>query len=83
MRRFLIPACLLLFLVACSSETPDVSFMVFGDAAELAAYESLVAAFTEAQADTTSRDELIPRSASDNREWNRLEPRHDAARVFF
>ncbi len=60
MRRFLIPACLLLFLVACSSETPDVSFMVFGDAAELAAYESLVAAFTEAQADTTVTLTHIP-----------------------
>ena len=33
---------LLLSLVACQNEAADVSFMVFGDAAELAAYENLV-----------------------------------------
>jgi multiple sugar transport system substrate-binding protein len=34
-----------LLVVACGGDTEDVSFMVFGDPAELAAYEALVAEF--------------------------------------
>lgn len=46
-RAFLL--CSLFLLVACSAgETDAVSFMVFGDTAELAAYEALVAAYEEA-----------------------------------
>lgn len=40
---FVLP--LLLFLAACDRPTPAVSFMVFGDTAEYAAYDALVAAF--------------------------------------
>ena len=50
----------LLFLFACRSEPATVSFMVFGDAAEFAAYESLVAAFADAQDDVTVTLSHIP-----------------------
>ena len=43
-----------------AAEPVDISFMVFGDAAELAAYESLVAAFTESQSDVTVTLTHIP-----------------------
>ncbi len=44
--------CLFVLLAACRPAEPEaVSFMVFGDAAEFAAYESLVAAFEEAHSD--------------------------------
>ncbi len=49
-----------LFLFACRSEPATVSFMVFGDAAEFAAYESLVAAFAGAQDDVTVTLSHIP-----------------------
>ncbi len=49
-----------LFLFACRSEPATVSFMVFGDAAEFAAYEALVAAFTGAQDDVTVSLSHIP-----------------------
>ena len=59
-RFFLLLSMLLLSLVACQNEAADVSFMVFGDAAELAAYENLVAAFTESQSDVTVTLTHIP-----------------------
>jgi multiple sugar transport system substrate-binding protein len=65
MKRLLFPA-LLLFLVACRNKPVGVSFMVFGDAAELAAYQSLVDAFTESHADVTVTLTHIP-SQSDYR----------------
>lgn len=40
-----------LLLVGCGASRPSVSFMVFGDAAEFAAYQELVAAFEDAHAD--------------------------------
>lgn len=42
---------LLSLLIACNADPATVSFMVFGDAAEYAAYESLVAAFENAHPD--------------------------------
>jgi multiple sugar transport system substrate-binding protein len=51
---------LLLSLVACQSQPAEVSFMVFGDAAEFAAYESLVEAFTTSQSDVTVTLTHIP-----------------------
>ncbi|HOU39938.1 MAG TPA: sugar ABC transporter substrate-binding protein [Promineifilum sp.] len=50
----------LLFLFACRSEPATVSFMVFGDAAEFAAYESLVKAFADAQDEVTVTLTHIP-----------------------
>jgi len=60
MKRLLLLICLLLLLVACQSEPADVSFMVFGDAAEYAAYQSLVDAFIESQSDVTVTLTHIP-----------------------
>ena len=60
MKRLLILISLLLLLVACRQEPVDISFMVFGDAAEFAAYQSLVDAFTESQSDVTVTLSHIP-----------------------
>ena len=52
MRRTILPLVLFFLLAACRPAEPEaVSFMVFGDAAEFAAYESLVAAFEAEHAD--------------------------------
>lgn len=52
---------LLLGVVACdSAESDTVSFMVFGDPAELAAYEALVAAFESAHPDIDIDLQHIP-----------------------
>jgi multiple sugar transport system substrate-binding protein len=48
MRKLIYLLTLFLWLMACRSEPDPVSFMIFGDAAEFAAYEALVAAFEEA-----------------------------------
>lgn len=48
MRRIFLPLLLLLLLGGCRPPVAKVSFMVFGDAAEYAAYESLVAEFESA-----------------------------------
>jgi len=45
MRRFLIFLPCILLLAACRQSPASISFMVFGDPAEYAAYEALVAAF--------------------------------------
>ncbi|CUS05852.1 Extracellular solute-binding protein, family 1 [Candidatus Promineifilum breve] len=49
MRKLAVLFVCLLCLAACQSDPAPVSFMVFGDAAEFAAYEALVAAFEESQ----------------------------------
>ena len=59
-RLLLLTPLLLLFLVACRQEPADVSFMVFGDPAEFAAYQSLVDAFTASQADVSVTLSHIP-----------------------
>ena len=60
MKRLLLLSVLLLFLIACRQEPADVSFMVFGDAAELTAYQSLVDAFIESQSEVTVTLTHIP-----------------------
>ena len=59
MKRFwlLLP---LLFLIACRTEPTEITFMVFGDAAEFAAYQTLVAAFGAAQDDVTVALSHVP-----------------------
>ncbi len=52
---------LLLAAIGCSGEAPAaVTFMVFGDPAELAAYEALVAAFTREHPDIAVQLQHVP-----------------------
>ncbi|MCP4361809.1 MAG: sugar ABC transporter substrate-binding protein [Chloroflexi bacterium] len=51
---------LLLLLVGCGNDDTAVSFMVFGEPAEFAAYEQLVAAFTERHPDIPIELQHIP-----------------------
>ena len=48
-RRLYLPLLALLLLTACRPQSEAITFMVFGDAAEFAAYQSLVDAFSAAQ----------------------------------
>lgn len=59
MRRIWLLLPLLLF-AACREQEPEVTFMVFGDAPEFQAYETLVAAFAESQDDVTVTLSHIP-----------------------
>lgn len=60
MKRLCLLLPLLLLVVACRAEPTEITFMVFGDAAEFAAYQRLVAAFTAAQDDVTVSLSHIP-----------------------
>ncbi|MCB8946177.1 MAG: sugar ABC transporter substrate-binding protein [Ardenticatenaceae bacterium] len=60
LKHFTYYALLLIFLTACQKEAPPISFMVFGDPAEYAAYEELVAAFTAAHPDIPIQLRHIP-----------------------
>ena len=60
-KKHLLPLLILLFLAACSPrEEYDLSFMVFGDPAELAAYETLVDTFHQEHPDIRVQLRHIP-----------------------
>ncbi len=59
-RFFILFTFCLIFITACNPTSPDVTFMVFGDPAEFAAYQSLVERFEAVHSDIDIQLEHIP-----------------------
>lgn len=62
-KQFISILIFILLLVGCRSGKPTVSFMVFGGPEEFAAYESLVAAFHQAQSEIAVELRYVPDQA--------------------
>jgi multiple sugar transport system substrate-binding protein len=59
-KRIILTLFFVLALAGCGRDKPTISFMVFGGPEELAAYESLVAAFHEAQSEVRVELRYVP-----------------------